>query len=78
MQDPLTVGPPQEQFLNNKVNKFSNGLRYIRKVAWDLGSTVSANDQICLIQGKSQYKVSCGKFKQIGNCIQMDAIADDA
>ena len=30
------------------------------------------------MQGKSEYKTRCGKFKRIGDGIQTDCIADDA
>jgi len=77
IQDPLTISPPRAECPNYKVNEFFNWLRYIWKHAWDLGPTVSADEQTCSMQGQSIYKTRCGKFKRIGDGIQTDAIADD-
>ncbi len=52
VEDPLTVAPPQEQCPNYKTKEFFNWLRHIWKEAWNFGPTVSANDQICLMQEK--------------------------
>ncbi len=38
---------------------------------------MSADEQTCSMQGKSQYKTCCGKYKKIGDEIQTNAIADD-
>jgi hypothetical protein len=34
-------------------------------------------DHSCKMQGKSKYKVCCGKFKRLGDGLQGDCIADD-
>ncbi len=38
---------------------------------------MSADEQTCSMQGKSQYKTRCGKYKRIGDGIQTDEIADN-
>ncbi len=38
---------------------------------------VSADEQTCSMQGKSQYKTRCEKHKRIGDGIQTNTIADD-
>jgi hypothetical protein len=42
-----------------------------------LGKGFSNDEQPSKMQGKSKYKTRCGKFKQLGDGIQTDAIADD-
>ncbi len=37
----------------------------------------SIDAQSCKMQGKSKYKTRCGKFKRLGDAIQMDAIANN-
>ena len=37
----------------------------------------SVNKQTCKMQGKSNYKSCCGKFKQLGDGLQGDCIMDD-
>jgi hypothetical protein len=47
------------------------------KEAWVLGKGFSNDEQSCKMQGKSEYKTRCGKFKRLGDGIQTDAMADD-
>ncbi len=77
MQVPLTVPPPCAQCPNYKVKEFFNWLHIIWKEAWDLGPVVSANEQTYSMQGKSQYKTCCWKYKRIGDGLQTDAITND-
>ena len=42
-----------------------------------LGKNFSVDEQTCSMQGQSQYKTRCGKYKRIGDGIQTDCIADD-
>jgi hypothetical protein len=42
-----------------------------------LAKEFSINEQSCKMQGKSEYKVCCGKFKRLGNGLQGDCIADN-
>ncbi len=37
----------------------------------------SVDEQTCKMQGKSEYKSCCGKFKWLGDGLQGDCIADD-
>ncbi len=37
----------------------------------------SVNEQTCKMQGKSEYKSCCGKFKRLGDGLQGDCVADD-
>ncbi len=69
--------PPKDKFPNFKVNEFFCWLRYIWKEAWVLVKGFSINKQTCKMQGKSKYKLCCGKFKQLGDGLQGDCIADD-
>ena len=41
------------------------------------GKDFSVDEQTCKMQGKSEYKTCCGKFKRLGDGIQTDCIADD-
>ena len=77
VQNPLTVPPLRIKCPNFKLFQFFEWLQYIWKVCWELGPTVSANEQTCSMQGQSIYKTWCGKNKRIGDRIQTDAIADD-
>jgi hypothetical protein len=76
-QDPLMTPPPKKQCPNFKVDELFRWLRYIWKEAWVLGKDFSIDEQSCKMQGKSEYKTRCGKFKRLGDGIQTDAIADD-
>jgi hypothetical protein len=42
-----------------------------------LGKEFSGDEQTCKMQGKSEYKTRCGKFKRLGDGIQADCLADD-
>ena len=42
-----------------------------------MGKDFSIDKQTCKMQGKSEYKTHCGKFKRLGDGIQTDCIADD-
>jgi hypothetical protein len=42
-----------------------------------LAKEFSNNEQLCKMQGKSEYKVRCEKFKRLGDGLQADCIADD-
>ncbi len=42
-----------------------------------LGKNFSVDKQTCKMQGQSEYKTRCGKFKQIGDGLQTDCVADD-
>ena len=42
-----------------------------------LRKNFSVDEQTCSMQGQSQYKTRCGKYKRIGDGIQTDCIADD-
>ena len=76
-QDPLTSPPRKEECPNFKVDEFFRWLRYIIKEAWHVGENFSIDEQTCKMQGRSEYKTRCGKFKRIGDGIQADCIADD-
>jgi len=76
-QDPLMTSPPKEQCPNFKVDEFFRWLRHIWKEAWLLGEDFSMDEQTTKMQGKSEYKTRCGKFKRLGDGIQGDCIADD-
>eukprot|EP00957_Ditylum_brightwellii_P116312 8871977-Ditylum_brightwellii.AAC.1 len=77
VQDPITTPPPKERCPNYKVDSFFRWLQHIWKKAWLLGPRVSADEQTTSMQGKSEYKVCCGKCKRIGDGIQADCIVDD-
>ena len=76
-QDPMMLPPPKSQCPNFKVDELFRWLRHIWKEAWVLGKGFSNDEQSCKMQGKSEYKTRCGKFKRLGDGIQTDAIADD-
>ena len=59
------------------MDEFVWWLRYIVKEAWYVGENFPINEQTCKMQGRSEYKSCCGKFKSIGNRIQADCITDD-
>ena len=42
-----------------------------------MGEDFSMDEQTTKMQGKSEYKTRCGKFKRLGDGIQGDCIADD-
>jgi hypothetical protein len=69
--------PPKDKCPNFKVDEFFCWLRYIWKEAWVLAKGFSVNKQTCKMQGKSNYKSCCGKFKQLGDGLQGDCVADD-
>ncbi len=77
VQDPLLTVPPKEDCPNVKVDEFFPWLWFIWRQAWNLGKNFSVDEQTCKMQGKSEYKTRCGKFKRIGDGIQADCIADD-
>ncbi len=76
-QDALTVPPPKDECPNFKVDEFFQWLWYVWKEAWIFGENFLVDKQTCKKRGKSEYKTQCGKFKQIGDGIQADCIADD-
>ena len=78
-QDPLNLKtpPPKKECPNVKVDEWFRWLRYIIKEAWELGPNCSVDEQTCRMQGKSEYKCRCGKYKRIGDGLQCDCIADD-
>ena len=76
-QDPLMTPPKKDECPNFKVDEFFRWLRFIWKQAWVLGKDFSIDEQTCEMQGKSEYKTCCGKFKRLGDGIQTDCIADD-
>jgi hypothetical protein len=45
--------------------------------AWVLARDFLVDEQTCKMQGKSEYKTHCGKFKRLGDGLQGDCIADD-
>ena len=73
----MMMPPPKLQFPNYKVDEFFRWNRNIWKEAWILNKNFSIDDQTCKMQGKSEYKTRCGKFKMIGDGIQTDCMADD-
>ncbi len=77
VQDPMKASPPCKLCPNYKCNEFFNSLCYIWKESWDLGPSLSADEQTFSMKGKSQYKTHCSKFKHIGDRIQTNAIADN-
>ena len=44
---------------------------------WEKREDFSMDEQTTKMQGKSEYKTRCGKFKRLGDGIQGDCIADD-
>ena len=77
VQDPLTVPPPKQECPNFKVDEFFEWMRHIFKEAWLLGPNFAIDEQTAKMQGTTEYKTRCGKYKRIGDGIQADAIADD-
>jgi hypothetical protein len=75
-QDPMMMPPPKTQCPNFKVDELFRWLRHIWKEAWVLGMSFLNDEQSCKMQGKSEYKTRCGKFKRLGDGIQADCIAD--
>jgi hypothetical protein len=75
-QDPLMVPPAKDKCPNFKVDEF-RWLRHIWKEAWILAQGFSLDEQTCIMQGESEYKTRCGKFKRIGDGLQGDCIADN-
>jgi hypothetical protein len=76
-QDPLMTPPSKDRCPNFKVDELFRWCRYIWKEAWCLGKEFSVDEQTCKMQGKSEYKTRCGKYKRLGDGIQIDCIADD-
>jgi hypothetical protein len=76
-QDPMMTPPPKKQCPNFKVDELFRWLRFIWKEAWVLAKDFSNDEQSCKMQGKSEYKVRCGKFKRLGDGLQCDCLADD-
>jgi hypothetical protein len=77
VQDPLKATPPKEKCPNYKVDEIFRWLCHIWKEAWQLAKNLSIDEQTCKMQGKSEFKTHCGKYKRIGDGIQADYIADD-
>jgi len=76
--DLSSVPPPKEKCPNVKVGALFWWCRYsIWKEARELAENFSIGEQTCKIQGKSEYKTHCRKFKRVGDGIQRDCIADD-
>ena len=76
-QDPMMHPPPKDECPNFKCDEFFRWLRYIWPEAWLLAQRFSVDEQTCKMQGKSEYKTRCGKFKRIGDGLQTDCLADD-
>ena len=76
-QDLLMTPPLKEQCPNFKVDEFFWWLRHIWKEAWLLGEDFLMDEQTTKMQGESEYKTCCGKFKRLGDGIQGDCITDD-
>ena len=76
VKDPMMIPPPKLQCLNYKVDKFFRWNRHIWKEVWTLNKNFSIDEQTYKMQGKSEYKTRCGKFKRIGDGIQTDCMAD--
>jgi len=76
-QDPFLIPPTKEKCPSVKVDEFFHWYRHVWKVAWVLGQKVSIDKQMCKMQGRSEYKTRCGKYKRLGGGIQADCIADD-
>jgi len=76
-QDPMMVPPLKTQCPNFKVDEFFRWLRYMWKEAWVLAKEFSNDKQTCKMQGRSEYKMRCGKFKRLGDGLQGDCIAYD-
>ena len=68
---------PKDKCPNFKVDEFFCWLRYIWKEVWVLARGFSVNEQTCKMQGKSEYKSCCGKFKRLGDGLQGDCVADN-
>ena len=47
------------------------------KEAWILVKNCSVDEHTCKMQGKSEYKTRCGKFKRLGDGLQTGCIDDD-
>ena len=77
LQDPMMMPPKKLQFPKYKVDEFFRWNRHIWKEKWTLNRKFSIDEQTCNMQGKSEYKTRCGKFKRIGDGIQTDYMADD-
>jgi len=71
------IPPAKEKCPNVKVDELFRWCRHVWKEAWVLSKNFSVDEQTCKMQGKSEYKTRCGKFKRIGDGIQTDCIADD-
>ena len=76
VQDPL-LHKPQKDCPNWKVDELFRWQRFIMKEAWCLAEDFSVDEQTCKMQGRSSYKTRSGRFKRIGDGIQVDCIADD-
>ena len=76
-QDPMMTPPPKKQCPNFKVDELFRWLRFIWKETWVLAKEFSNDEQSCKMQGKSEYKVQCGKFKRLGDGLQCDCLAND-
>jgi hypothetical protein len=68
--------PLKTQYPNFKINELFRWLRYIWKEAWELAEDLSIDEQSCKMQGKSEYKTHCGKFKRLGDGIQGNCFAN--
>jgi hypothetical protein len=44
---------------------------------WELAKDFSIDEQSCKMQGTSECKTCCGKFKRLGDGIQGDCIANN-
>jgi hypothetical protein len=76
-QDPLMTPPLKTQCPNFKINELFQWLCYIWKEAWELAKDFSIDKQSCKMQGKSEYKTCCSKFKRLRDGIQGNCIAND-
>ncbi len=77
VQDLLLKSLPKHECPIAKLNEFFQWPHFIWKEAWDLCKSFFIDKQTCEMQGKSEYKTCCGKFKQLGDGIQTDCDADD-
>jgi hypothetical protein len=71
------VPPTKDKCPNFKGDEFFCWLWHIWKEAWVLATDFLIDEQTCKMQGKSEYKSHCGKFKKVRDGIQVDCIADD-
>ena len=74
-QNHMMVPLLKTQCPNFKVDEFFRWLRYMWKEAWVLANEFSNDEQTCKMQGRSEYKMRCGKLKRLEDELQDDCIA---